>query len=426
RAARTPTAGMSPSLAPTQTRELRANFLHLYADVFWYGVLAGSAIAYLAVYAARLGASGLQVGLLTAGPGMVNLLLSLPAGHWLERRPLTRSVFRSSIWHRAGYLTLIALPLALAAPAQVWGLVLITLAMSLPGTLLAIAFNAMFADVVPPEWRAHVVGRRNALLSATLVGTTLLCGWLLERVAFPLNYQLVFGVGVLGAAMSSHHLGPLRAPGRPPPRVGLVDTMRQAPGLRFLTRSGGKPMLRLDLLRGPFGSFLLAYLLFYTFQFVPVPPVPLFWVHDLKLSDGVISLANALFYLCMLLASLGLGWASARWGHYRVMVGGALLYGIYPLLTGLAQNATLILAASVAGGAVWGLASGGLLNRLMERVPEDDRPAHMALHNLALNLGILAGSMLGSALGEWVGLREVLFLGAGLRLLGAVVLWCWG
>jgi hypothetical protein len=75
-----------------------------------------------------------------------------------------------------------------------------------------------------------------------------------------------------------------------------------------------------------------------------------------------------------------------------VLAAGALLFGHYPLLLGLAQDATLYWVASVGGGLVWALLSGGLINRLMERVPEDDRPAHMTLHNLVLNLGILAGS----------------------------------
>jgi predicted MFS family arabinose efflux permease len=62
----------------------------------------------------------------------------------------------------------------------------------------------------------------------------------------------------------------------------------------------------------------------------------------------------------------------------------------------------------------------------MERVPEDDRPAHMALHNLALNLGILSGSALGPLLGNWIGLRETLLLAAGLRFLGGIALGLWG
>ena len=65
----------------------RANFLHLYLDIGWYGVLSGSAINFLNIYATRIGATGLQIGLLGAMPAAVNLVLAIPAGRWLQTQP---------------------------------------------------------------------------------------------------------------------------------------------------------------------------------------------------------------------------------------------------------------------------------------------------------------------------------------------------
>ena len=76
---------------------MRSNFFHLYADVVWYGVLAGSAIAFIAIYITRLGANAFQVSLLTAGPAVVNLLFSLPAGRWLENRAVITASFWSAL-----------------------------------------------------------------------------------------------------------------------------------------------------------------------------------------------------------------------------------------------------------------------------------------------------------------------------------------
>lgn len=53
------------------------NLRQLYWDVLWFGVLAGSTIAFVAVYATRLGASSFQIGLLSAGPALVNLFFYL-------------------------------------------------------------------------------------------------------------------------------------------------------------------------------------------------------------------------------------------------------------------------------------------------------------------------------------------------------------
>jgi hypothetical protein len=297
----------------------------------------------------------------------------------------------------------------------------------------------MFADVVPPKFRAHVVGRRNALLAVASTVVSLACGQLLDRIPYPLNYQIVFAIGALGAGMSSYSLGRLRAPETLPLRVNRLlnddarpggmlrfgDAMRSAVGLRFLTRSGARELLRPDLIRSAFGPLLFAYLAFYTVQYTSIPLQPLWWVNELRLSDGVISIGHSIFWGMLLLASTQLGRLTTKLGNHGVLVLGTLFYGLYPLLNALAVDYVLFFVASFIGGAVWGIANGGLVNRLMERVPEDDRPAHMALHNLALNIGILAGSLIGPALGEWLGLRDALILSAVLRLAGALLLWRW-
>jgi MFS family permease len=408
--------------------ETRSNFRHLYADVFWYGILAGSAIAFLAIYATRLGATGFQISLLSAGPALVNLAFSLPAGRWLEGRPLIGASFWSAVWHRFGYLAMVALPWMFADKLQIWGVVLITLLMSAPGTLLAISFNALFADVVPAELRGEVVGKRNAIMAISLTGSALLSGQLLDHLPFPGNYQLVFGLGALGAALSTYHLGCLRLSAQEIVRRAGEPTGDMArPGLmRFLRRSGSRPLLRLELLRGFFGPFFAAYLCFYTFQYLPLPLFPLVSVRVLHLTDGQISLGSGLFYGVMLLVSLRLSTISARHGHHRVLTVGAITLSLYPLFIGLARGPELYWVASLVGGGIWALTSAGLINRLMERVPEDERPAYMALHNLVLNLGILLGSLTGPVLGERLGLQQVVLLAAGLRLLAGVLLGVWG
>ena len=58
--------------------QYQSNFLHLYLDLAWFGVLAASATAFVAVYAARQGANAFQIGLLSAGPAVVNLVFTPP------------------------------------------------------------------------------------------------------------------------------------------------------------------------------------------------------------------------------------------------------------------------------------------------------------------------------------------------------------
>jgi predicted MFS family arabinose efflux permease len=62
----------------------------------------------------------------------------------------------------------------------------------------------------------------------------------------------------------------------------------------------------------------------------------------------------------------------------------------------------------------------------LERIPEDDRPAHLALYHLALNAAILLGSLGGPLLSEMTGIVAALLITAVLRLLAALAIWQWG
>jgi len=432
---------MTQTYLPAPNATVRWNLRHLYLDIFWFGILAGTTLAFLAVFAARIGASSIQIGLLSAGPAVVSLLFTLPAGRWLEGKPLIRSTYLSAFVQRSGYLVLVAIPWLFVQPQlQIWVIIGLTLVMSLSGTLVAIAFNALYAEVVPVEWRGKVVGWRNALVAISVTLTTLLSGYLLDQISFPLNYQIVFLIGACGALLSSYHLSRIRHPDesvRQPVSPATVlpasitrahwwDWLVQIGRKKVVERTRRKPLLRMDLISSPFGLLMAGYLAFYTFQYFSVPIFPLVYVNVLHLTDGEISLGTAMFHGTMMIGSLFLNRLSVLLGHRKLMLLGVFLFAQFPLLLGLATGAVLYYVACVLGGFIFAFLNGGLINRLMERVPATDRPAHMALHNLALNMGILAGSLLGPLFGEWMGLREVLYLSAGLRLVAAMLLWKWG
>lgn len=414
---------------------LRNNLRHLYADVAWFGVLAGTAMTFLSVYAARVGADAFQIALLTAGPAALNLGVSLQYGRWLEGRPLAKVTFRSSVAHRVIYLLFVVLPWILPPLSQVWGYVLLVVLGAIPGTLLAIAFNATYADIVPAEQRAHVTGRRNAYLAISLTSSVLVSGEILDRISLPFNFQIVFALGALGAIMSSYHLfrlrsvTPSRAPTDHPVRTSgsflrpgsfrLPDAPRVSIGLRFLARSEGKPVVRLDLLKGPFGAVLLSFLVFYTVLHLPIPLFPVFWVQELGLSDAAISIGQAAFNGALFVGSILAGPVRQRIGRRNLVLVTAALYGAYPLFNALARDEWLFWAGSILGGALWGLLNVGLIDYLFDNVPDDDRPAHMALHNLTLNAGVLIGSLSGPLIAGSIGLRGTMFLAAGLRTAAA-------
>ena len=187
-------------------RELRWNFIHLYFDIGWFGLLSGSAVNFITVYAVRIGATNTQVGMLAATGALISLIVALPAGRLIETRHTGRTTFWSSVLFRLGYLTWIFLPWAFGSQGQIWTLIFINLLMGIPLTVLGVGFSAFFAEAVPIEWRAHVTGVRNAVQAVVFMASSLASGYLLDFLPFPIGYQVIFLIGFIGAAMTRDRL----------------------------------------------------------------------------------------------------------------------------------------------------------------------------------------------------------------------------
>ena len=130
-------------------KEYRSNFLHFYLDIGWYGVLSGSTINFLNVYATRLGATGYQIGLIGAMSAIVTLFLAIPASRWIEKQKIDRAMFWTSVYYRIGFLGLIFLPWLFSYSGQINAIIAVTFLMAIPLTPLGVGFNALFAEAVP-------------------------------------------------------------------------------------------------------------------------------------------------------------------------------------------------------------------------------------------------------------------------------------
>jgi MFS family permease len=434
-----------PWLTPSSTRqiappELQLRFHHLYWDIAWFGLVAGTTLAFLNVYAARLGATAFQIGMLTAGPALVNLFFTLPAGRWLQTRPIGKSVFATTLATRGVYLVYALLPLLLPPTVQVEVLIWATLLFTIPGVALVIGFNALYAAAVPLEWRGHVTGRRNAVLSVVYIATSLVAGYILQNTPLEIGYTLIFGIGFVGAAMSTYHLSQLcditERPGDEPPRVRqIIGEQAQPGGVRAGQGVGqrvsvaprifarDRDLLRTDVVQGHYGWVILALFGFHLAQFMPVALFPLRWVDELGFSDMEIAIGTAVFHASVLVSSLQLDRLTRRYGNHLTNVVGVALLSTYPLFTAYMPNLFFYAATSMIGGLAWGLVGGALPNYLLEKVPADDRPAYLAWYNLALNAAIFLGALLGPLMSAWFNLEIALILSFVFRFGSAVFLW---
>ena len=418
----------------------RRNFRHLYFDIAWFGVVNGSFIAFSAVYLTRIGASTTQLGWFTAIPAIVALLLSLPVGFWLKGRKLDKTVFWSAFIFRFYYLAW--LPLALLMPGvQVNVVLVLTIIMGVPGAVLSIGFNSLFAAIVPPEWRNHVIGIRHGLMAITSILSTLLCGYLLERFPFPLGYQFVFGIAIVAGIMGLVHLWllddrtmppkpyntgrPLRDPARPG-LFGISGQMQPPMGWRFLRRREQLRIPRFEILQGDFGRVMAVVFFLFVALYLPNALYYPYWVDELGYSDQLISFGSALFYICQFVVAFQLASIAQRIGNQKCLAVGAMLLCAYPGLTALSVHPVAFLLASAVSGIGWGAAGGAVLSYVMDIMPEDERPRYMAWYSLLTNVAILIGALAGPLLGDWMGLRWGLGVAGIIRLLSGLAIWIFG
>jgi hypothetical protein len=99
---------------------------------------------------------------------------------------------------------------------------------------------------------------------------------------------------------------------------------------------------------------------------------------------------------------------------------------IYPI--GLAMS-TLVwqyYLVSALGGFSWALIGGAQANYLLEKVPVNDRPSHLAWYALVLNSAILIGSLSGPLISNSMGIVAALILIGILRFFAGTAILKWG
>ena len=392
----------------------------------WFGILSGSAVNFLNIYAARLGANASEIGLLSAVGAVVSLMLAIPSGHWIEKRPIGKAVFWTSIIYRIGFLLWIPLPWLFGANGQIWALIILALLMAIPLTPLSVGFNALFASAVPEEYRAQVAGIRNVVLSVTYILSSLFSGYLLDRFTFPVGYQIVFAIGFFGAAMSSLHLYFVRPLPASHPKPALLEH-----GMAEVPEGTNRPRnfisgIRFDILSTPFRNVLLVLMGFHLAQYLALPLFPLYQVNQLHLADNQIGIGSALFYIVVMLGSTQLRRVVHRLGHRNITALGVFGMGLYPFLLALSRTPLDFYGVSALGGLSWSLAGGAYANYLLECIPAHDRPAYLAWYSVILNASILLGSLIGPLISDQIGLIPALFVFAAVRSLAGLAIWKWG
>lgn len=395
--------------------EHRENFFHLFFDIAWWGVLNGSIIVFLAVYASRLGASSFQIGILTASPALINILMTFPTNFFVRGKSTFQVVRWSALFTRLFYAFLIPLPILLPAQVQIWTIIVITLIMNIPGTIAAVMGNAFLAEAIPMEWRGQIIGIRNALLALTSMITSFIVGQVLKVFPFETGYMVVFGLGWLGSMLSAYHLFKVK-----------VVTPQTSPQSSQAQKPSWRGIIRPDVLSGSFRNVLLVMFFFHVAVFLPNPIFPLYQVNELKLTDETIGFGTSLFWILYFLTSTQVGGLSRKYGFKTLTGAGTIIASFATLIFTFSYQVWIYIITQIVSGIGWAIIGGGLVNYVLVNVPPDDRPSYLAWFNLAVNFAVLICGLVAPLITANLGLFGSMVLAVLVRFLAGIAILRWG
>ena len=386
----------------------KRNYRNVQIDAIGVG-LASAAGPFLPVFLTLSKATNLQVGLLTTMPGVTGLILALVVGRFLQTR---RKIVP---WFSAARLVVLScyaltglVPFFVPEKHIVTAILIIWAFATIPQTMVAVAFSVVMNAVAGPQGRYALMSRRWSTLGLTSAITVAVAGQILDRVIFPLNYQLIFLGLSLGGLISYYFSSHILLPD--------AETPEQLSG--GLSKEGFKTYARLIRNEPAFVSFSLKRFVFLSGVSLAAPLFPLYFVKVVQASNSWIGLISTSQTAVMLVGYYIWTRQSRQRGSRFVLLWTTLGVALYPALTSTTTSEQIIvLYAGLAG-----IFQAGLdlvfFDELMKTVPIQYSATFVSLAQSMQHLSTIASPLIGTYLASQIGIGGALLVSAGLRFSG--------
>lgn len=383
-------------------------------DGAFFSVMVGLTAPFMGVYAIHLGASDYVVALLGSIPAMVAMISQIPSAVIVNRYASRLQVtLKYAMAHRLFYLVMAILALLPQdLPGRAVLLVIVFSIANFPGTVAGVAWTTLMGELFPAQLRGRVFGERNMLLGLVSLLATAVAGPFLDRVAFPVNYLLLFLASFACVMASWAYLTRLRE-GAPAP--GRCQDSRWHPrAMALLVR---------ETLRGQeFAALTLAAFVFHLGLQLPAALFTLLFVNTLRLSTswiGAFSVIAGVF--SVLTFKWWGGLADTRGSRYALALSMLVLVPL-PIFYGLVHSPwpiVILMAIGGVAGAGFGLA---IFNALLDCSPAGKREDYVAVFNTLMGLTGFLMPVVGVALYHRWGFLNVFIVAALVRVVGTWML----
>lgn len=347
-------------------------------------------------------------------PAMTGIVLAIPLGRFLQKQT---NIVK---WFSIARLLVIASyaitgVVSFLVPQQflVNSILLIWAIATLPQSIVSITFSVVMNAVAGPDRRFELMSRRWSTMGVTTSLTVLALGQLLDRVIFPLNYQLMFigmSVGALISYYYSSHI--VLEPTMPPP----LEAGKNIRSRLIETRN-------LVLKEKPFISFMTRRFIFMAGVNMSAPLIPLYLVRVAHASDGWISVINMCQTAILIVAYFYWTRHSRKYGSRSVLVWTTFGLSLYPALV-----ATTVVPWQIAIFAgIGGIFSAGIdlifFDELMKTVPIQYSAIFVSVAQMGQFLAAIVAPMLGTFIADAFSLQIGLIIATVIRFGGFLAFW---
>jgi Na+/melibiose symporter-like transporter len=386
----------------------RRNLIHVVVDGAAIGLMSAAA-SFVSVFVIRLGASPLWVSLLSSIPSAIALVMTLPWSQFAERQTRPQRVFAfARLAVHVVYPLVAVVPFFLRGEPAARVIILVWSLSALPSSLSNMMFTLVMGNAVPSEKRSLMMSRRWMILGAANLIALPLVSQLIERLPFPLGYQVAFGLNTLIAVLAFVLANRIEVPERKTsyPRNTLPlwsrvqgqvqDVLREKPFLVFV---GGRTVLNL-------GLALISAI------------VPIFWVKHLGASDTWVGYFNAGSSAATLIAYAPWSYVKRKYGTRWTLIPSVLGVALYPALLALARAPAAVLPIVALNGVFGSGLNLAFFDALLDACPRDKQALYVAINMTAIHLMGVIGPLVGATLLEIAGIRWVLVIATCVAMVG--------
>lgn len=394
-------------LVPLDSDTRSANIRRVVIDGIGVG-FASAGAPYLPVFLTRLGASNLAIGLLASLPALSGLLFGIPVGRFLQSRRQVVPSFAVSRFLLLSCYALTGLIPVFFSDFRVEIIIALWAVATIPQIFVNVCFTLVMAGVAGPEGRYYLMSRRWSILGLTTALTVAVAGQVLDRIVFPLNYEIVFILLSLGALVSFYYSSHIVLPDQvapPPDEPGALykrvrDTFNHVRAYPlFVRQTISVFVFRLGL------SFAL-------------PLFPLYYVRNINASDASIGWINTVQGSVLIVAYFFWSRISRKLGARFALLTTTFALALYPLLVALTPSVEgVIVLAGLAG-----IFQAGIdlvfFDALVSSLPAESSPTFVGIYQTTGNLALFLGPLIGTFLANQITIPGALIAGALVRMAG--------